>query len=75
MNYPKPYEMDGIYYRIKRNGKWGNVCVSDMTAEERSELFGGSDPKYLLVVIKGLSDALREVGRFLEEEGYERRVA
>lgn len=27
-------QLDGIYLRIKRDGKWQSVCLSDMTKEE-----------------------------------------
>ena len=29
--------LDGIYLRIKRNGKYQPVCLSDMTKEELEE--------------------------------------
>lgn len=30
--------MDGVYFRVERDGKWCNVCYSDMTADERREV-------------------------------------
>ena len=30
--------LDGVYFRVKRDGKWTNVCYSDMTKEERDEV-------------------------------------
>ncbi len=30
--------LDGIYFRVQRDGKWTNVCYSDMTADERDEV-------------------------------------
>lgn len=30
--------LDGVYFRVKRDGEYGNVCFSDMTAEERDEI-------------------------------------
>ena len=26
--------LDGVYFRIQRNGKWQNICFSDLTEEE-----------------------------------------
>ena len=26
--------LDGIYFRVQRDGKWGNTCFSDLTQEE-----------------------------------------
>ena len=30
--------LDGVYFRVKRDGKWQNICYSDMTADERDEI-------------------------------------
>lgn len=30
--------LDGVYFRVKRDGRWQNVCYSDMTADERDEI-------------------------------------
>lgn len=29
--------LDGVFYRVKRDGRWCSVCYSDMTADERKE--------------------------------------
>jgi hypothetical protein len=30
--------LDGVYFRVERDGKWQNICYSDMTADERDEI-------------------------------------
>ena len=30
-----PRNLDGVFYRVERNGRWCAVCFSDMTADER----------------------------------------
>lgn len=30
--------LDGVYFRINRNGKWRNICFSDLTTEEREQI-------------------------------------
>ena len=30
--------LDGVYFRVKRDGKWTNVCYSDMTPDERESV-------------------------------------
>ena len=30
--------LDGIYFRVQRDGRWQNVCYSDMTQAERDEI-------------------------------------
>lgn len=31
-------ELDGIYFRVKRNEKYENICFSDLTEIERDEV-------------------------------------
>lgn len=31
----KQRNLDGVYFRVQRDGKWLNVCYSDMTPDER----------------------------------------
>lgn len=30
-----PRNLDVVYFRVEREGRWQNVCYSDMTAAER----------------------------------------
>lgn len=32
-------ELDGCYFRIQRDGKWQNICFSDLTEIERDDEF------------------------------------
>lgn len=34
----KQRNLDGIYFRVERDGKWENVCYSDMEQAERDEI-------------------------------------
>jgi len=34
----KQRNLDGIYFRVQRDGKWCNVCYSDMEQRERDEI-------------------------------------
>ena len=29
------FNLDGVYFRVKRNGKWDNICFSDLTEDEQ----------------------------------------
>lgn len=35
----KKRELCGIYFRVKRDGKYENICFTDMTEEEQKEQF------------------------------------
>ena len=30
--------LDGVYFRMERDGKWTNVCFSDLTEEEMDKV-------------------------------------
>ena len=34
----KQRNLDGIYFRVERDGKWVTVCYSDMEQAERDEI-------------------------------------
>ena len=34
----KQRNLDGVYFRVERDGKWENVCYSDMEQKEREEV-------------------------------------
>lgn len=55
-------KLDGMFFRVKRDGKWGNVCISDMTNEEREECLKNKDPQFLKRVIDNLCETLKGIG-------------
>ena len=44
--------LDGYYFRVKRDGKWDNVCWSDMTDEERDEQMTNRSEEWLKSLCK-----------------------
>lgn len=71
MDNQKQYKMDGIYYRVKREGKWQNVCFSDMTVEERDEIIGERTAGYWRQVADYLANQLRNFAIEAEAAGIE----
>lgn len=55
-------ELDGYYFRIKRNDKWQAVCFSDLTEEEMREVLADKDNKFLIGLCVGLGKRLRYIG-------------
>ena len=56
-------ELDGIYYRVKRDDKWQNICFSDLTPDEREKLLEGvEDVEYLKSLCYHLADVIKEIG-------------
>ena len=55
----KVYDLDGIYFRVERDGKWQSLCVSDLTLEELKSVTKDWDCNQLTIVAKELSCTLR----------------
>lgn len=54
--------LDGVYFRVKRDGKWGNVCFSDMTREERDEVIKDRPAEWWKELAYIMADCLKSVG-------------
>ena len=54
--------LDGIYLRIKRNGKYQAVCLSDMTREELEENLNPERGEWLKGAVIHLALTLHAVG-------------
>lgn len=59
--YPVAKELDGIYYRVKRDNQYVNICLSDLTQEEREEILSKKPIEYLYAIIEVLISKLREL--------------
>lgn len=54
--------LDGIYLRIERDGKYQAVCLSDMTEDELEETLNPERGDWLKGAVIHLADQLRAVG-------------
>lgn len=61
--------LDGVYFRVKRGGRWGNVCFSDMTPQEREEVIGERPAEWWKTLACILADTLRQIGDQLDLMG------
>lgn len=59
-------DMDGIYFRVKRDGKWENICFSDLTSEEQDRVMADMDTEWLKQLAKILASYLYAAGAFVE---------
>ena len=53
------YDLDGIYFRVERDGKWQSLCVSDLTPEELKSVTTDWVCNQLTIVAKELSCTLK----------------
>ena len=64
--YPQERNLDGIYYRIKREGEYKSVCFTDMTKEEQIAILENFDREYLINFCLILAEQYRELGDELD---------
>ena len=55
-------ELDGVYFRVQRDGKWQAPCFSDLTEEERERVCEGRSAEWLKSLAYHLADCIKEIG-------------
>jgi hypothetical protein len=55
-------DLDGIYFRIKRDGEWQSICFSDLTKEEMEEILKDKDIDFLKRLAIQLGETIYETG-------------
>jgi len=55
-------KLDGYYFRVQRDDKWTNTCLSDATEEERADHLKTKEKDYLIDVVCHLAGCLRALG-------------
>lgn len=61
--------LDGVYFRVKRDGKWRSICFSDLTAEEREEVLKDRPVEWLKQLCCILADTIKNIGEAFDLEG------
>lgn len=59
IEYPEVLDLDGVYRRVQRNGKWESVCFSDLTEAEQDEFLLSLDTAATQRLCRLLAAALR----------------
>ena len=54
--------LDGIYFRVKRNGKYENVCFSDLEPDEIEEICADRSTEWWKHVALHLKQQLNIIG-------------
>lgn len=62
MDYKKNRELDGIYFRVKRNNRWNNICFSDLTENEMNEIMKDKNIDWIKSLCIVLAKMLRHIG-------------
>lgn len=66
--YPKMRDLDGVYFRVERNGKWESISFSDLIPEEQDKVLEKWDRDSILRLAKILADTIRTIGDTLDIE-------
>ena len=54
--------LDGVYFRVKRNDKWENICFSDLTPEEMGSVLVGRNEEWLKLMCIILGGTIKNIG-------------
>jgi len=66
MAYPERRELDGCYFRVERDGKWQNICFSDLTENERYAVTADKNALWLQSLCNHLANSLHNIGDELD---------
>ena len=58
--------LDGVYFRIKRDNAWQNICFSDLSDEEMEEVMQNRTDAWLKSMCKILGKTIRDIGDQLD---------
>lgn len=61
-DYPTERGLDGIFYRVERDGKYVNRCFTDLTADEQNEFLSKYDASGLKRMCLLLAETVRALG-------------
>jgi len=67
--YPLERNLDGIYYRLDREGKAHNKCFTDLTMEEQNNILEGYEKDQLIRMCQLLAGTIRQIGDQLDITG------
>ena len=66
VQYPTERNLDGVYFRVPRDGKSVSLCFTDLTDEEQNNILEKYEKDSLLRMCKILAETLRGIGDQLD---------
>lgn len=64
--YPEILELDGVYFRVFRDGEWTSLCFTDLTKEEQSSALDSMDSNQLKWMAQIMASNVRDYGEMIE---------
>lgn len=66
--------LDGVYFRVEREGKWQSICFTDLYDDEILEVLHGRSESWLTSLYDRLVEVLIEVKGIVNREGVDQAV-
>lgn len=63
-------DLDGMYFRVKRDGKYDSICITDLEYDELEEILKGRDNPWYEMVFDYLVDIYGNLMLTVHEEEY-----
>lgn len=61
--------LDGVYFRVEREGKWCNICFSDLTEKEMDKVMEFKNEAWLRSMCKILGKTIKGIGEAFDIVG------
>lgn len=58
--------LDGVFFRVCREGKWQSLCFSDLTEDEMNEVLKDRNEDWLKSLCIILGKRIRKIGDILD---------
>lgn len=58
--------LDGVYFRVERDGKWVSLCFSDLTEDEMHHVMAGKPIAWVQSLCVALGQSIRGIGDALD---------
>ena len=62
--------LDGVYFRVKRDDKWQNICFTDLTNEETNTILKDRDDSWLSSLLEVLLNVYDNVVSVVPDEEF-----
>lgn len=66
--------LDGIYFRVNRDGRWKNSCFSDMTYPEKIKMLKSFSKEQMMDIYNELNKEFLELNNYVNEKAQKEMV-
>lgn len=62
-------DLSGIYYRVRRDDKWVNLCFEDLEPNEQKDILNKQDHEFARNMVLVLANTINKIGEELNVKG------